>query len=185
MCPLCNTRGQRGHGPLGTDSGFWPRRTRQASSPGRTRPWHARPRVQPTRLAPAPPRPGGQPASRSRATRGGGGHLPGGHRHWKRLTLSTHCPLFTQGLLWHSSTSSSQCTPLKPARTDHTAAQRQRDARARDRAPRAAKTSTSSVCTTPKRTRPRWTTGAVGPDGDTLGQPCHCEGGRGHLRRPW
>lgn len=50
----------------------------------------------------------------------GGGHLPGGHRHWKRLTLSTHCPLFTQGLLWHSSTSSSQCTPLKPAATDHT-----------------------------------------------------------------
>lgn len=175
MCPLCNTRGQRGHGPLGTDSGFWPRRTR---------PWHAWPRVQPTRLAPAPPRPGGQPASRSRAT-GGGGHLPGGHRHWKRLTLSTHCPLFTQGLLWHSSTSSSQCTPLKPARTDHTAAQRQRDARARDRAPRAAKTSTSSVCTTPRRTGPHRATGAVGPDGDTLGQPCHCEGGRGHLRRPW
>lgn len=50
----------------------------------------------------------------------GGGHLPGGHRHWKRLTLSTHCPLFTHGLLWHSFTSSSQCTPLKPAQTDHT-----------------------------------------------------------------
>lgn len=41
-------------------------------------------------------------------------HLPGGHRHWKRLTLSTHCPLFTQGLLWHSLISNSQCTPLKP-----------------------------------------------------------------------
>lgn len=46
--------------------------------------------------------------------RGRCGHLPGGHRHWKRLTLSTHCPLFTQGLLWHSFISSSQWTPLKP-----------------------------------------------------------------------
>lgn len=50
----------------------------------------------------------------------GGRHLPGGQRHWKRLTLSTHCPLFTHGLLWHSFTSSSQCTPLKPAQKDHT-----------------------------------------------------------------
>lgn len=58
-------------------------------------------------------------APRPASLRPGGGHLPGGHRHWKRLTLSTHCPLFTQGLLWHSSTSSSQCTPLKPAATDH------------------------------------------------------------------
>lgn len=45
---------------------------------GADRPWHARPRVQPTRLAPAPPRPGGQPASRSRATGG-----------WRPLTRRT------------------------------------------------------------------------------------------------
>lgn len=57
-----HTRGQKGHGPFGTDSGFWPRRTGRASSPGRTVPVHTRSRVQPTRLAPSPspsPRPAG------------------------------------------------------------------------------------------------------------------------------
>lgn len=51
-------------------------------------------------------------------SRGGAGeeHLPGGQIHWKRLTLSRHSPLFTQGLLWHSLISSSQCTPLNPGK---------------------------------------------------------------------
>lgn len=67
-----------------------------------------------------PPLPGVSWLGVWKNTGAGGGHLPGGHRHWKRLTLSTHCPLFTHGLLWHSFTSSSQCTPLKPAQMDHT-----------------------------------------------------------------
>lgn len=47
----------------------------------------------------APPLPGVSEFCAFADSRAGGGHLPGGHRHWKRLTLSTHCPLFTQGLL--------------------------------------------------------------------------------------
>lgn len=41
---------------------------------------------------------------------------PGGQTQRKRLTLSRHTPLFTQGLLRHSSISSSQWTPLKPVK---------------------------------------------------------------------
>lgn len=107
-----------------------------------------------------------------RAPRPGGGHLPGGHRHWKRLTLSTHCPLFTQGLLWHSSTSSSQCTPLKPAATDHTRGSGRDTCLPAERAGPRSPLHPGSARTFPqtaKRTRPRWAAAAVRPDGGHSG----------------